>query len=531
MSTRPSQPAPLTVPESSDYHKTSSHADVLEFLRQVRLAQDPRIVVSRFGTSSEGRELPLVIVADPTVRTPEEARASGKPVVFVMANIHAGEVEGKEAVLQLLRDVVWGAPGPDGALADPWPVDQLVTLIAPIYNADGNDRFGPKNRPLQQGPDTAGQRANAQDLDLNRDAMKLESPEARALAGLYRAWDPLLFVDLHTTDGSAHGYDLTYAGPLNPSVHPDILRAEQQDWLPELRARVRDRDGFELYDYGNFLEEGEFKDEVDKVSGWRTFDHRPRFGTNEYGLRNRFAILSEAYSYADFRTRIAATKAFVREILNLSAERGDDLVALCHRADEETVAQARQGELRQFTGADLVSRGDEPVLLRAFRITPNATTGEDERVADGERSTVTIPAFVQFEGTGPLNAPRAYYLPPASPDFDPEAVIEVLRTHGIRLESVSEAREAQVDVFTVRDTSAAAEEYQKHHERKATLDVATQRRTLPAGTLRVPVDQPLGRLVFQALDPRADDGLLVWDFFDGVVGRGAGTELPLYAER
>src|SRR5262245_59380969 len=233
MSSRPSQPAPLTVPESSDYHKTSSHADVLEFLREVRLAQDPRVVVDRFGTSSEGRELPLVIVADPTVRTPEEARASGKPVVFVMANIHAGEVEGKEAVLQLLRDVVWGAPGPDGELVDPWPVDQLVTLIAPIYNADGNDRFGPKNRTLQQAPDTAGQRPNAQGLDLNLDALNLESPEARALAGLYAAWDPLLFVDLHTTNGSAHGYELTYAPPHNPSVHPEILRVETEVWLPE----------------------------------------------------------------------------------------------------------------------------------------------------------------------------------------------------------------------------------------------------------------------------------------------------------
>src|SRR4030095_8761599 len=152
--------------ELTNYEETTRYEEVLNFIAELQ-KRSPLLRLESFGKSEEGRMLPLMIISDSPISNPRDARASGKPVVFVMANIHAGEVEGKEAVLQLLRDVGWGAPGPDGEAPDPWPVDQLVTLIAPIYNADGNDRFGPKNRPLQQGPDTAGQRPNAQGLDLN----------------------------------------------------------------------------------------------------------------------------------------------------------------------------------------------------------------------------------------------------------------------------------------------------------------------------------------------------------------------------
>lgn len=519
----PTSAPPLTVPESSDYHKTSTHADVLDFLRQVRMAGDPRVVVSNFGTTPEGRVLPLVIVADPTIRTAEEARASGKPVIYVQANIHAGEVEGKEACLQLLRDVVWGE-------GEPWPIDELIVLFAPIYNPDGNDRFGPKNRPLQHGPDTAGQRPNGAGLDLNRDALKLESGEARAQATIFGAWDPLLFVDLHTTNGSPHGYELTYAGPLNPGTHPEILRVQNEEWLPELRARMNSA-GFETFDYGNFLaEDGAFREDVDSVSGWRTFDHRPRFGTNMYGLRNRFAILSEAYSYADFQTRIAVSKAFVVEILRLCAERGDELRDTCRLADEQTVQAARAGQLQQFLGAELVSRGTEPVLLRGFKDVPNAATGELERVADGERTTVQIPCFVGFAGKDPVTPPRAYLIPPAANGFDPASIVENLHRHGVRVEKLSEPKDTDVDVFWIEKTATAGEEYQGHHGRTATFVVHTDRRTMPRGTLRIPLDQPLGRLVFQLLDPRADDGFREWNFYDESMDDGAGARAPVYGE-
>ena len=524
MAARPSAPAPRTVPEATSYRRTSSHAEVLAFLDAVEAAHDPRLARMRFGTTPEGRELPLIVVADPPVADAAAALASGKPRVLVMANIHAGEVEGKEACLELLRDIVWGP--------EPYPVKDLVLLVAPIYNADGNDHFGPKNRELQNGPPQTGQRRTAGDYDLNRDYLKLEAPESRALVGVMTAWDPQVVVDLHTTDGSAHGYELTYAPPLSPSADPLLLDAETHDWLPTLRSRVRERWGFETFDYGNFMTgtgpNDDFKDEPDLVTGWRTFDHRPRFGNNYVGLRNRLAILSEAYSYADFQVRIAATKAFVTEILRLAAERGDRLTALCAELDAKTAALGGSGALVQATGAELVSRGVEPLLVRGVEKHPDPETGEEVQVATGPRRTLEVPMFVEFAATATKAAPRAYLIPAERAD-----ILALLDAHGIRYETLDQPYTHLVQTFMVFDPGPQAEPFPGapgHRPRQVRWDVHEGTRALPAGTVRVPLDQPLARLAFQLLDPESDDGLVVWNFWDAVVDAGKGTTLPVWAE-
>jgi hypothetical protein len=308
---------PSTRAERSNYTETSTYADVVAFVDSLRTVGAP-VAVGTIGRTTEGRDLPYVVASRPPVATPDEARRLDRPVVYVQANIHAGEVEGKEALLALVRDLV----------RDPRPnvLDSIVLIAVPIYNADGNEKFAPqsRNRTEQNGPEMVGQRANAQGLDLNRDYVKAEAPETRASLAMFARWDPDVFVDLHTTDGSFHGYALTYS----PSLHPAApLGAYTRDsLLPELRRRVRARRGVETFDYGNFaLEYGADVNADTTKQGWYTYDHRPRFGTNYYGLRNRIAVLSEAYSHDPFERRVKATYAFVSELLSLIAEHGDDL--------------------------------------------------------------------------------------------------------------------------------------------------------------------------------------------------------------
>jgi len=522
----PEATPPRTVAESSGGLVTSSHADVLAFLDAVVAAGDARVVRSRFGVTPGGRELPLVIVADPPVRDAEAARASDRPRVLVMANIHAGEVEGKEAVQELLREVVWSGDG----LA-PYPVHELIVLFVPIYNADGNDAFGPNQRPMQNGPTRTGQRETSAGLDLNRDYMKQEAAEARALVAMIDAWDPHLVVDLHTTNGSAHGYELTYSPPLTPSAHPDLLALLEDDWLPTLRKRVRDRHGYELFDYGNFETEQTWAADVpDPARGWRTFDHRPRFGNNYVGLRNRLAILSEAYSYLGFEQRIAVTRAFVTEILQLTAERGDEVIALCRRMDEETAEAASRRELSLATRSEMVARGPpEPVLLRDAQLVTDAATGRTVKISRGPRRSMDLPCFVRFEATETVVAPRAYVLPPTT-GVDTDAIAELLENHGIRFERLDDSRSERVEVFSVAATSLAERPFQGHRVRETAWRSSREGREFAPGTLLVPTDQPLGRVVFHLLDPRADDGLVVWNAFDAAL-IGPGAELPVYLLR
>ena len=209
----------------------------------------------------------------------------------------------------LLRDLTLGPLRP--------LLDSLVLLVVPIYNTDGNERWAPgdTNRPGQNGPAVVGRNENGQGLNLNRDYVKMEAPETRGAAALLEAWDPDVFIDLHTTNGSYHGYALTYAPGLNPNGTParDFARDKL---LPAVRERMRRRHATAAFWYGNFRNQ----DPDSLAAGWETYDARPRFGTNWMGLRGRMAVLSEGYSNAEFRVRVTATYDFVHEVLSYLAE-------------------------------------------------------------------------------------------------------------------------------------------------------------------------------------------------------------------
>ena len=160
-----------------------------------------------------------------------------------MANIHAGEVDGKEALLMLARDL---ALAQDKAL-----LEQLVIVFAPIFNADGNERLG-NHRPEQAGPPQVGTRDNAAGLDLNRDFVKLETPEVRALVKFLNDWNPAVVIDCHTTNGSHHRYTLTYEGGRCPAGDPKIVDFTRDKLLPAAGKLLEERTGFKSYFYGNF---------------------------------------------------------------------------------------------------------------------------------------------------------------------------------------------------------------------------------------------------------------------------------------
>ena len=330
--------------ERTNYEETSSYDDVVRFL-DVVAAASPLIQLTMFGTTFEGRSMPLVVVGNVPGTTPRDVMNTGKTRVFIQANIHAGEVCGKEAMQMFLRDV---ARGEHAEL-----FDSLVLLVAPIYNADGNEQANINNRRRQHGPVRGmGQRPNAQGYDLNRDHMKLDSPEATALIRLMSEYDPHVGVDLHTTNGTRHGYHLTYAPPLHPNTDAGILRTLKEQWLPHADRYLLEKSGWESHDYG-----GASQARGNREAGWYTFDHRPRFNNNYLGLRNRFAILSEAYSYATFEERVLATLYFVEGILEFGHRHAAEIRQATADADAAELASTPLG-LRVRP-----KRSDQPVEI------------------------------------------------------------------------------------------------------------------------------------------------------------------------
>jgi murein tripeptide amidase MpaA len=506
-------PRPATRAERTRYAETSSHADVLAFLDSLR-AMDGRLHVTSIGRTHEGRDLPLVVASRPRVATPAEARALGRPIVFVQGNIHAGEVEGKEALQMLLRDLA----------LDPRPnvLDSLVLLALPNYNADGNEKLGPqaRQRGAQHGPEQVGQRPNAQGFDLNRDYVKAEAPETRAALAAFAAWEPDAFVDLHTTNGSYHGYALTYS----PSLHPAApLGAFTHDTLlPELRRRVKARHGYETFPYGNFGADerpGARAALTDSVKdGWFTYDHRQRFGTNYYGLRGGLSVLSEAYSHDPFERRVHSTYAFVRELLSLVAERGTAarLVAARTGAGAPSGAVPIRARLPETAAPQpvlvevLVATGDssvtEPGVPRGIRRT-------------GRYRTQAMPVVDRFVPTLAQRMPQGgWVLDASAPGVD--SAIAKLRLHGVRHARVAGTPTVEVEVFRTDSVIAAPRAFQGHREMRLEGAWRTERRTLAAGSWHVPADQPRALLALQLLEPQSDDGLATWNVFDPALRPG-----------
>ena len=490
----------LTRAERTGYRETTGYDEVVQLVERAA-ALSGRAHVTSFGTTVEGRSLPLVVVGDVPDARPASLMAADQVRIWLQANIHGGEVCGKEALLMLLRNLAHDEH-------EEW-LSSLILLIAPVYNADGDERMALDNRPYQLGPvGGIGTRRNAQGLDLNRDHMKLESPEARALVRAYRDYDPHVVIDLHTTNGTQHAYHLTYAPPLHPNTYPAIDTLLRDEWLPAVTDAVRRTDGWEFYHYGN----------VPRAAGaepsWRTFDHRPRFNNNYVGLRNRIALISEAYAYAPFEERVAATLRFVEESLAFAHEHAARIAALIAEADAAPVAG------RTLATRALPRRSAEPVeiLLGRTEELPHPETGEPMRRRLDVVNPTLMDEYVAFEAAedGQEVVPASYYVP-----ADLAPVVELLAAHGVDGMPLEIETTLRAERFIISATALGERPFEGHRQRTVEGGWEAVERTVPAGTLAVPATPRLGRLVFALLEPHSDDGVVNWNLLDERIEAGS----------
>jgi hypothetical protein len=483
---------PQTKPERTGYKETSSYQEVVDFIQDL-MARNPPMRLEWIGRSEKGKSIPLVVVAKNPQITPLQAKAEGKVVLYLQANIHAGEVEGKEAVLMLLRELTQNPK-------HPW-LDKLVIVSTPIYNIDGNDNWGPlsRNRPSQDGPDPVGQRASGQGFDLNRDCMKAESHEFRAvLEHVYTKWDPEAIMDLHTTNGTRHGYVLTYSPPILPTTDEGVLKYSRDVLLPRIRAEFRKATGNDLFDYGNTAR---------PYSGirWETFGWEPRYVSNYAGVRNRVGVLSEAASFQSFQVRVDSTLRFVKLVLNHLAKDSKRVVDLCRKAD------ARMVELSQASPPKEVGirfaideRGKEKVMLEK----PNPQDPVARNKAPKYFEMVEMPVFDRFKTTKSAKFPAGYVFPASESD-----VADLLVRQGATVERLTSDWQSGGDFFEIKEAEVAGQAFQGHKLIRLEGEFRAAKAKFEKGMFLVRTGQPTGLLIFHMMEPESLDGAVAWGFF------------------
>jgi len=477
-----------TLFEASGGTKTPRYDETVAWLKKLADAS-PKVKMVSLGKSPEGRDIWLVIATASGANTPEALRAEGKPILFAQAGIHSGEIDGKDAGMMLLRDMT--VRGTKKEL-----LSKVSFLFVPIFNVDGHERFSRFGRINQRGPVESGWRTTAQNLNLNRDYTKLDSPEMRAMVDALKAWAPDLYLDIHVTDGLDEQYDVTwsYNGPYAWSPN-------EAAWMDAVLSPALARDlrgmGHIPGPYVGFVKGN------DPESGLHVGASNPRFSDGYGSARHLATILVETHSLKSYKQRVLGTYVFLESAMRTLGEHGKELRE-AHLADEKL--RPEQVALKWKDGPPEPQTVD--YLGVRFRHVPSDISGGMWTEWLGQPVTLQVPQVIQSVPDIVVSRPQAYWVPASCLD-----VIDRLERHGIALERQTEGKEMAVTMYRIQDPKLAKNAFEGHIAVSGTPVPEKRKQWFPPGSVRVSTDQPLGDLAILLLEPGSEDSFYQWGFF------------------
>lgn len=487
-----------TLAEQTDYRKSWNYADTISFAQKLA-KESPLIEYKTFGKSGEGRDMPLLIVAENKDFTPEKAKKSGKAIVFIQAGIHSGEIDGKDAGFALLRDIAITKTRSD-LLKD------TIILFVPIYNTDGHEISSPFNRINQNGPDEMGFRGTSVNINLNRDYMKADTSETRAWLNLWNTWKPDFFIDCHVTDGADFRYNITYEYAHHAEVSPSIKNWMDEYFDGKIVGRVESE--------GNLLTHYLSFGGREVTSGIYTFIATPRFATGYTPLRNRAGLLIETHSLKNYKSRVRGTYDILRYTIEEINASKTSLFEANRKADAETVERGKTYDAnRKF-----------PLSLQ---ITDKATEFDFKGVEyTKEKSEISGMERIVY-GSAPLDikikkydearvvnsvAPPLYYIVP--PQW--QSVIEVIKAHGIEFQRIEKPLTIEVESYRFTEPKWATVSFESRVTVSYKINPITETRTFPANSIIIPLDQTAANVAIHLLEPNAPDSFMFWGFFSAI---------------
>lgn len=438
-----------------------------------------------------------LVATDAGALEPEALQRKGVPVLLFQGGIHGGEIDGKDAGFKALQELLEGTAVP-GALK------HVAIVFVPVYNVDGHERFGRWNRPNQRGPEAMGWRTTAQNLNLNRDYVKADAPETQAMLRLLDAWDPILYVDLHVTDGAQFQEDISVQ--VEPAYGWDTDLGRTGILLRDaVLARLAEQGFLALPFYPAFVKED------DPASGFAVDVAKPRYSTSYWATRNRFSSLVETHSWKDYGRRVAATRATILAMVELAARDGAAWLVAAKAADERARALGGQPVALAYASADATRE----IEFKGYAYTrePSDVSGQPWIRYDETTPQVwRVPLKYSVQPTLTVRAPaRGYIVPVAYADW----MSRRLEMHGIKFEVMTQAQPAAVvESYLASGVTQEPKSFEGHAMIAVQGAWRPDTRDLPAGSLFVPIAQPNARLVMSLLEPEAPDSLVSWGFFD-----------------
>jgi hypothetical protein len=502
-----------TPAEQSNYRTTPDYAATMAYLRRIAAAKPQQVRIESFGKTGEGRELYIVIASKDGVFDPAMLHAAKRPIVLVQNAIHAGEMDGKDSCLALLRDMV--ISGKYAAL-----LDRAVFVFIPMYNADGHERRSPYNRINQNGPEEMGWRGNGTNINLNRDYMKADAPETRAFMAMFHRWLPDFFVDDHVTDGADFQYDVTFTIEHFPNLNVDTGRWLESSVIPDLEHQVDVTGHLASPTYISLVDESD----PSKGLGFDAFV--PRFSTGYMNLENRPSMLVEMHMLKDYKTRVTGNYELLRALLQVVNRDADKLIALNDAADHEAEELGGHPLSNVAYPLKLAWSGETtPFLFRGYKYTRelSAVSGTVWVQYSHEPWNVTLPMQTGAKIAVSAVPPAAYIIPPQWTH-----VIDVLAAHQVVMQRTTTAWTAPVETYRCHGGDWQQPPFEGHHPMFAgegsnghpgeppQCILVTETMTFPANSAVVELNQRLSHVAMEWLEPMAPDSAMAWNAFDPI---------------
>jgi len=485
----------ITPAERMQLAATPDYEETVAWLQKL-VAAAPELEMVSIGRSLEGRDIWMVVASTDGAFSAAAMRETGKPLLLAHAGIHAGEIDGKDAGLMLLRDMTVAAKRKS-------LLENANFLFIPILNVDGHERRSAYNRINQRGPREMGWRTNARNQNLNRDFTKLDSVEVRALIRVIRQWQPDLYLDLHVTDGVDYQYDITFGGNGRHGRSPAI-----GNWIEDVYRPAVNK---ALLAYGH--EPGVLimaTNDVDMQDGYQNWTADPRFSTGYGDAIHLPAVLVENHSLKPYRRRVLGTYVLLAESLALLASENTTLQA-ARAAD----TSGRPSSIPLTFVRD--DRQPEMVNFKAIGSEryEGAAGGAEVVRWTGQPLTLAVPEIFLDKPLVSVATPAAYVIPPAWRD-----VVERIRLHGIEIEELQEPLTTSAEIYRLPQAAIAKPSgwTPNPFEGHIRIDPGQPVKqlietTFPRGSYRISTDQPLGELLVLMLEPQAPDSFLQWGFF------------------
>lgn len=483
----------LTYFEKSGFIQSPRYEESIVYFKQFE-KKTPFAKMFSIGTSPQGRSIECLVIAKEKEFTPEKAKKSGKAIILIQNGIHAGEIEGKDASMILLRDIL--------ITKEKFHLlDHLILLVIPILSVDGHERISGYNRPNQNGPQEMGWRTNSWNMNLNRDYMKADTPEIRSFLKLFTHWLPDFFIDNHTTNGADYQYHVTYALEKFGNIDLGLSKWGNKQFLPFLVNKV-EKKGFLTAPYielkHEILEEGILETAMP-----------PRLSTGYTSVQNRLGLLVETHSLKPYENRVRSTYAMnvsTLEFLNLHYK---ILLSLNQKAD--LTAQKLKSVPVKFNLTNKFKSFDF-CGFKSFNKQSNIT-GNDVVGFTNEPLKFKIPFYNDVRISKIISVPKAYIIPR---EF--EYLIDILQLHDIKCEKI-ESKNILVEEYTFTKSVFT----QKPYEGKMCVQVicSSKKKKIQvlSGSFLVPTNQRTNRVIINLLEPEAPDSFVSWGFFNAFFER------------